>query len=254
MIFIESGIAIVYLPLIRRLAPRAQVIYLASDALGAIGQAETIKRAFRSHAGLVDGARLPSPLLRAEIPAGIPTFFIPHGVEKERFAAIGPSPYAAQSRNAVSVGSMLFDPEFFSIAGPMFPDVNFHAIGSGYRKSPSANVFYHPEMPFEETLPFIKHANFAIAPYGAGVEPYLTHTSMKLMQYGYLGVPAVCPDLIAGHGLNRFGYRVGDPESIGAAVRLALGARPYQARDVLDWSDVTNQLVSPIIHNAHALA
>lgn len=245
VILIESGVAIIYLPLLRQLAPDAQIIYLASDALSAIHQAETIKQAFERHAHIVDGARLPSPRLRDDVPASIPCYFIPHGIEKERFAAIGPSPYPADTRNAVSVGSMLFDPSFFSLAAPLFPDVTFHVIGSGHDEPGPANVIFYPEMPFEATLPFIKYADFAIAPYGAGVMPYLTHTSMKLMQYGYLGVPAVCPEVVAGQP-GRFGYERGSSSSIACAIRQAsLPQKGNMPRQVLDWAQVVERILHP---------
>ena len=244
-ILIESGISIIYLPLLRRLAPQAQIIYLASDALDAINQAETIKQAFRRHAHLLDGARLPSPKLRHDIPSRIPCYFIPHGIEKERFAAIGPSPYRPGTRNAVSVGSMLFDRAFFDVAAPQFPDITFHAIGSGHDGPGPANVIYHPEMPFEATLPFIKHADFAVAPYGRGVAPYLTHTSMKLMQYGYLGIPAVCPEVVAGEP-GRFGYVPGSTTSIARAIRQACEhGRRLVPRNALSWAQVVERLLHP---------
>ena len=244
IIFIESGIAIVYLPLLRRLSPRARIVYIASDSLAAINQASTIRRALRRYASLIDGARLPSPLLRSELPASVPCHFIPHGVEPDKFERIGPSPYDAGTRNAVSVGSMLFDPRFFRIAAPLFSDVTFHIIGSGHEEVGPPNVIYYPEMPFADTLPFIKHADFAIAPYGEGVAPYLTHTSMKLMQYGYLGVPAVCPDVIADQP-GRFGYEIGIPSSIRAAVAAALLCKDLPAQSALDWSGVVQRLISP---------
>ena len=244
----------IYLPLLRRLNPRAQILYLASDSLDAIGQAETIKCAFRAHAHLVDSARLPSPYLVSDIPASIPCYYIPHGIQTDRFSAIGPSPYRPGTRNAVSVGSMLFDPEFFRIAGANFPDVTFHVIGSGYAGEGMRNVIYYPEMPFETTLPFIKHSNFAIAPYGMGVEPYLTHTSMKLMQYGYLGVPAVCPEVVAGGVPGRFGYRHDAVETIKGAIASALACGPLRPRCVLEWREVVQRLINPLSYADTRLA
>ena len=243
-IFVESGIGIMYLPLLRRLNPTGQIIYMASDSLGAINQADTIKRAFQRYAHFVDSARLPSPFLRDDVPASIPCYFIPHGIEKERFAQNCPSPYRPGTTNAVSVGSMLFDNSFFEIAGPAFPDITFHVIGSGHTGPNTANVLYYDEMPFEATLPYLKHATFAIAAYGEGVAPYLTHISMKLMQYGFLGLPAVCPEVVAGEGLGRVGYFAKDTSSIDAAISKTLNVR-WLGADCLDWNGVTTRLLRP---------
>lgn len=252
VIFVESGIALTYLPLLRRLAPQAAIVYLASDSLDTINQATPIRTALRDFAGMIDRAAVPSPLLRADVPASIPCHYVPHGIEKARFAAIGPSPYQIGTINAVSVGSMLFDPDFFRIAAPRFPAFTFHVIGSGHTGPMPGNVILHSEMPFEATLAFIKHADVAIAPYRGGGAPYLAHTSMKLMQYAYLGLPAVCPDLVAGID-GRFGYRNNDADSIEAAVAAASASRRIR-HEALDWSEVTARLLRPNLFADAAIA
>lgn len=245
IVFAESGISLIYIPLIRRLNPRAQIIYMASDSLDTIHQAGPIKRAMAGNAPSIESARVPSPYLATEIPSAIKCYYIPHGIDKNEFGNIGPSPFLPGSRNAVSVGSMLFDPGFFEIAGKLFPEVMFHVIGSGYSAPIADNVRLYPQMPFAQTLPFLKHCDFAIAPYGPGVAPYLTHTSMKLMQYNYLGVPAVCPESIVGQGLGRFGYRGNDPVSIRHAIEQALAVARIVPIRHLSWAEVTDRLLKP---------
>jgi 2-beta-glucuronyltransferase len=245
IIFVESGMSIIYVPLIKRLNPEIQIVYMASDSLDAIRQADAIKQAFIRNAAAIDSARVPSPHLARDIPGDIPRYYIPHGIDKARFERIGPSHFAPGSVNAVSVGSMLFDPTFFEMAGRLFPNVTFHVIGSGYAGTGPGNVRYYAEMPFEKTLPFLKHCTFAIAPYGPSVEAYLSHTSMKLTQYNYLGIAAVCPVAIAGEGMGRFGYRPGDRDTIQAAINEALCAPPIVPHRHLSWSEVTDRLLDP---------
>lgn len=239
IILVESGMSIIYVPLIKRLNPMAQIIYMASDSLDAIGQAGAIKDALKANAALVDRARAPSPYLAKDIPREIPCYYIPHGIDKQRFEKIGPSPYAPGSLNAVSVGSMLFDASFFETAGRLFPNITFHVIGSGYTGATLDNVHYYSEMPFEETLPFLKHSSFAVAPYGRDVDEYLTHTSMKLMQYNYLGIPAVCPEIVVGSDYGRFGYDPQRPQTIKTAIEKALQSRSLVSQPQLDWRQVT---------------
>jgi 2-beta-glucuronyltransferase len=138
---------------------------------------------------------------------------------------------------------MLFDPCFFEAAGELFPNVTFHVIGSGYAGTGPENVRYYREMPFEATLPFLKHCNFAIAPYGPGVDAYLTHTSMKLMQYNYLGKPAVCPQAVAGCGFGRFGYDPEKAHTISQAIENALEHGAFAPKPHLDWAEVTQLIV-----------
>jgi 2-beta-glucuronyltransferase len=243
VVLLESGISIIYIPLIKRINPKVRIIYLASDSLDAIGQADAIKEAFKANAASIESARVPSPYLARDIPREIPCYYIPHGIDKAEFERIGPSPYALGSLNAVSVGSMLFDPGFFETAVRLFPNITFHVIGSGYAGAAPANVHYYPEMPFEETLPYLKHSSFAVAPYGPGVDAYLTHTSMKLMQYNYLGIPAVCPQIVAGSGYHRFGYDPQQPQTIMTAIQNALEHKSFVPQPQLDWKQVTQLIL-----------
>jgi 2-beta-glucuronyltransferase len=87
MVLVESGISIIYIPLIKRLNPNVRIIYMASDSLDAIGQAAAIKDAFTESATLIDRARVPSPYLAKDIPQEIPCYYIPHGIDKQRFFA-----------------------------------------------------------------------------------------------------------------------------------------------------------------------
>jgi 2-beta-glucuronyltransferase len=243
IVFVESGISIIYLPLIKRLNPNVRIIYLASDSLDTIGQAGAIKDALRANADLIDGARVPSPYLARDLPRQVPCYYIPHGIDKAQFERIGTSPFSPGSVNAVSVGSMLFDPGFFESAGKLFPNITFHVIGSGYAGAGPHNVRYYPEMPFEKTLPFLKYSAFAIAPYRSGVAPYLTHTSMKLMQYNYLGIPAVCPEIVTGAGYGRFGYDPERPQTIKTAIENALDSGGLAPQPQLDWRQVTRLIM-----------
>jgi len=96
--------------------------------------------------------------------AGNKRFLVPLGIHPPDFEEIGPSPYSAQL-NAVSVGSMLFDPGFFLYAAAEFPHIEFHIIGCGTTFAAPNNVHIYSEMPFKDTLPFVKHASFGIAAY-----------------------------------------------------------------------------------------
>jgi 2-beta-glucuronyltransferase len=142
---------------------------------------------------------------------------------------------------------MLFDPNFFEVAAPAFPDITFHILGAGKRANSlqMPNVFVRGETPFQETLSYIKHADAGIAAYqGARVSPYLADTSMKLMQYGAYGLPAICPGVAVGQHAGRFGYTPGDRASIIAAVAAALAHGRFIGEVQPTWEEVTSQLLS----------
>jgi 2-beta-glucuronyltransferase len=183
------------------------------------------------------------------------TYIVPLGIDREQFASIGPSPYSG-GINAVTVGSMLFDRSFFEQAAPRFPDVQFHLIGTGEPFAAPANVHHYKEMPFKATLPYLKHADFGIAAYKPQANSgYLAQSSLKLMQYEYLGLPAVCPDYAAGANPHRFGYACGDESGIVTAVRQALThGRFAGATAVLSWEEVAQRMLAPELYGDTAVA
>ncbi|QRX81264.1 hypothetical protein [Glaciimonas sp. PAMC28666] len=248
VVVFESGIAPIFFDLVRRLNPRARTIYLASDDLNTINVASYVKGTFARVGPEMDALCLTSRLMADGMPSRDNCYVVPHGFDYSVEDYADPSPYGP-GLHAVSVGSMLFDPGFFVVASAMFPEVTFHVIGSGAGAEPGygTNVVVHDEMPHRTTLPYIKHATIGIAPYRAAEVPrYLSDTSMKLMQYDFFRLPAVCPEAIAGDYPSRFGYIPGDADSIVHAVRGALIApRIPPKRTPLRWSEVVERLLAP---------
>ena len=248
-IFFESGSAIQFFELAERVNLRARKIYIGSDDLAVIGVADHVARAFERVSPRMTAVCLTSAAMADRVPFGTRNFVVPHGIDHAIAERADPSPYPVDgNRHAVSVGSMLFDRSFFDLAGPMFPDTVFHVIGSGMpdREGLPSNVRVYDEMPHGETLRFIKHADAGIAPYrGDDVPPYLADTSMKMMQYEFFGVPAVCPFAVCGGMASRFGYRSGSADSIANALRAAFAAGRFEPRAFLGWDEVVQRLLEP---------
>ncbi|ANQ85399.1 glycosyl transferase family 1 [Azoarcus olearius] len=243
----ESGIAPIFADLVRRINPRARQIYRASDSLATINVADYVKRRFVKASGDMDVIALLSPQLAGEMPTRDNVFHVPQGFDSSLESHSDPSPYGA-GLHAVSIGSMLFDPAFFEVASRAYPGITFHVIGSGSPRLPGYgdNVRVYGEMKYVETLRYIKHARFGIAPYRSEAVPsYLADSSMKLATYDYFGVPSVCPNAVVGNYASRFGYTPGDEASIVAAIRLALAAPHERQRQCLSWSEVVDRLLDP---------
>ena len=233
--------------LARRINPQARLIYRASDSLSAIDSADYVARALARIAPAMDAIALVSPTMAAEIASRDNVYHIGHGIDPALAEQGDPSPYA-DGVHAVSVGSMLFDPGAIAAASRAFPQIAFHVIGSGYGRQPGYgdNVSVYGEMPHTETLRYIKHARFGIAPYASARLPaYLADSSLKLLQYDFFGVPAICPEAIVGGYASRFGYAPGDAESIASAVRRALAAPRVRSRQPLDWAQTVDRLLDP---------
>lgn len=247
VIIFESGIAPIFFDLAKRINPAAETVYIASDDLDTINVADYVKRTFQRIAPQMTTIRLPSKALAKAMPAGPNLCFIPHGIDHSLVDAAGDSPYGPGT-HAVSVGSMLFDPDFFIYASRRFPDIHFHIIGCGQpaRDEYGANVTVYDEMPHRDTIRYLKHADFGIAPYRSSQVPdYLADTSMKLIQYDFLELPAVCPWAVVGDYDSRIGYTPGDEASIEKAILQALEAPHRSSRKHLDWKAVTDRVLQP---------
>lgn len=247
VIFFESGIAPIFFDLVKQRNPNAKTIYVASDDLATIHVADFVRRTFERIAPKMTALCLKSRFMADGMPASPNRYIIPHGFDFSVADHADPSPYPP-GLHAVSVGSMLFDPDFFVTASHRFPEVTFHVIGSGsgVHQDYGDNVKVYDEMPHRETLPFIKHAGIGIAPYRSrNVPRYLADTSLKLIQYDFFKLPAVCPTAIVGDYATRFGYEPGNDESINAAIAAAFAAPRNSFGKPLLWSQVVQRMLNP---------
>lgn len=248
VILMESGVAPIFFDLIKRLNPDAKIIYRASDALDTIDVARYVSRTFERIASQLDTIVIIGRALAEGIPSKDNLVFVPQAIDPAIEKLGDPSPYG-EGIHAVSIGSMLFDENFFVLASRRFPNIHFHVIGSCKPRHPDygSNVTVYGEMPFEKTVPYIKHANLGIAPYRSQQLPaYLRDTSLKLTQYAYFVLPAICPHFIAADYPNRFGYDIGDEESIAAAINRALNPdRAWEKTTVLNWREVAERMLMP---------
>jgi 2-beta-glucuronyltransferase len=251
VVVVESGLGAMLIERIRALSPAAIISYLASDELATVGVHPFVQTSLEAAVAKLDHVCLPSPRMAKNFAwASDRLFHVPHGLDIADFMdGEGANPYDAPL-NAVSVGSMLFDPQALLYAAKAHPDIRFHVIGAGMRFDAPENVRLYDEMPFKATIPFIRHASIGIAPYrpAPGCD-YLCDTSMKLMQYEYLGIPAVCPDFAAGEREHRFGYVPGDYGSIAQAFAAAKASGPFSPPPFLAWDDVAQRLVNPRAFN-----
>lgn len=246
-IIIESSVAAIFLKRIRKLNPNVRLIYYATDRLDTHGAHPYVVQQLMRHGHLIDHCSVRSAQMTFDFDWSNGRLFLaPFGIHAGDFESIGPSPYTGL-RNAVSVGSGLFDPEFFKHVAPLFPDVDFHVIGCGTEFQAPKNVYIYPEMAFRDTLPYLKHATIGLAPYRAApAADYIADTSLKLAQFEYLGLPSVCPEFAAGGRPHRMAYRLDDTTSMCDAIKAALAMVGKLApRDFLSWEDVASRVLEP---------
>ncbi|WP_242154740.1 hypothetical protein [Sphingomonas sp. BAUL-RG-20F-R05-02] len=245
-VVVESSVAAIFIPRIRKLSPNAKIIYYATDRLDTVGTHPTVQRQLISNAALLHHVSLRSAKMASDFQWAADRLYLAEfGIHPQDFEGIGPSPYSSRP-TVVSVGSMLFDRQFFEKMPALFPDIDFHVIGCGEQISTAGNLYIYDEMPFKETLPYVKHATVGVAPYRAapGVE-YLADSSLKLAQYELFGLPAICPDFAVGNVSSRSGYTPGDAGSMHAATLRALSMTgAVTPRQFPTWREVADGILN----------
>jgi 2-beta-glucuronyltransferase len=244
-IIVESGIAPVFIQRLRDQAPTAKLIYRAADLLDTAGVHPRIQHILERDAAEID---LVVVVARDMLPhfEQFPgrKLLVMHGVDRAQLEAKTENPYATP-RNIVTVGSMLFDATVVRAAASALPQWTFHLIGTPQGPF-AANVRQYGEMPFSDTLRYLHHADVGLAPYrrGPGAE-YLVDSSLKLLQFSAMGLPAACPGFAASDRPLRFGYDPDQPDTAAAAL-LAAAQAPRTSVSIPDWADVAHRLMDAL--------
>lgn len=249
LIVIESGTPVVFLDLVRRLNPRAKLLYFCRDLLRSVGAAPYLREVEARGIGLFDSVCVPSRRLGEMLPSGGKVHFVPQGIEGAVFDRAEVSPYPEGSRNAVAVGDMLFDQVSVEAMAAAAPDVTFHLFGIRWRGDAPANIRVHGEQSFETLAAYIRHADIGLAPYRVNSsEVYLAELSLKLLQYGYCRLPVLLPDIIPVSRGNEITYSLEGSNDwrgiVGAA--LALPHSEAYRHGILTWDDVARQTLTTV--------
>jgi len=244
-VLLESGTSICFFDAIRRINERAGIVYFRRDRMDTIGGSQYLVELERRLAPKFDFVSAISPRMAADLPATTRVKYLPQGLRKSSFDECKISPYPVGSRNGIVVGDMLFDSEALAALAHNNPHVTFHLFGNGLSGDFSDNVKCYGERPFDETVPYIKFANFGIAPYRmTEKERYLVESSLKLLQYSYCLLPILAPELLSGVRTNIITYNQdGEEDWAGVMERVLTARRSLAWRDgILSWEEVAAKL------------
>ncbi|MGG6893961.1 polysaccharide biosynthesis protein GumK [Rhizobium sp. BR 315] len=247
LVLAESGSALAFFGQIKKLNPKARTLYFCRDLLRSIGAAPVLQDIQATEIGRFDAVCVPSERLGALLPHGGRVRVIPQGVDAALFDREQPSPYRPGTRNAISIGNMLFDQASVAAMATAAPDVNFHVFGAAWSGWAPPNVVIYGEKDFESIVPYLQHADFGIAPYRLTEnEVYLAESSLKLAQYSYCGLPILLPDLVPFARANGIAYCLDGEaawrEKIDAA--LAMQRSPVFRDGIMTWDEVARQTLS----------
>jgi 2-beta-glucuronyltransferase len=227
---VESCAGVSLIPRIRQIHPRIKLIYRASDDLPSLGAPPLLCRLEREVLREFDWVSAPcQPLLdrlRRDGARAASSSVNYHGVDTEAFDRLRPedNPYTS-SHNAVYVGISTLDQEWVRQACRLVPHWHFHLIGPFAHHVKAVNVHYYGEMPFRDTVRYIRFAEYGLHTLKA--EPALwTYTdTLKVQQYAYCNLPTIAPSELHAPHRSFFQYTRNDCSSILATLKAAENAR-----------------------------
>lgn len=243
MIF-ESTPGLVLFERFKRLNPAGRFVYRVSDDLRLLKRHPVILEAEQRFAPQFDLVSTPSEYIYRKF-AHLPSAGLHyHGLNKDVFNQPCPDPYAPGATNAVFVGNAHFDHDFLERASRLFPDWHFAIIGPLGTLLQRPNITTYGELPFAETIPYIKYADVGLhtLAYSPGAESFTD--SLKVHQYTYCHLPVVAPDFLKTSRRNLFYYTPGSDASIQTALQdsLAFDRVSFSPPEMRSWNDLAEIL------------
>jgi len=225
-IVFESTLALLFFEQVKLINPKAYMIYRMSDDIEKLGLAKKVIAYERKILNQFDLVSVPTKSMLDKFillsPNNVRLHY--HGIDKASYDFCTESPYTSNLINHVFVGNSYLDENFIKIASELFPDHNFHIIGPFKKFIKRKNVIFYGQLPFEETIPYVKFASsgLQIRKNAKNVAETLAD-SLKVLQYTYCKLPIIAPSVIpAYHRKNFFYYEYNDKNSIKKCINNAL--------------------------------
>lgn len=248
LIIFESTPALLLFDRFKRLAPAARFVYRISDDLHVLKNHPVVLDAEARIAPKFDLLSAPSQYIYERWKHLPRCRLHRHGIARDLFDAAGSasSPYNGRWRtNVVFVGTNRFDDSVVAAAARQFPEWGFHLIGP-LRHVPGGlpNVIEYGELPFAQTVAFLKHADVGLYPmtHMDGAEVF--QDSLKVIQYTYCRLPIVAPNYLSSQRPHVMAYDPRDERSIAAALEraIAFDRTAISTDDIRSWDDLAAEL------------
>ncbi len=254
LLIFDSSYGLLLFDRFREVNPRARLVYRVSDDLALAGNHPILLETETRILPHFHRVSVPCASIRRRLGAAPNVAVHAHGVAKELFDQPTANPYGRPGPHALFVGRYWFDHDFVRRAARLMPDWQFHIVGPIAPQDGAANVHFHGELPFAQTVPYLRHADIGLQPLAGLPSVEVFSDSLKVHQYTYCRLPIVAPEEMCGGRSHFFGYRPGDDGSIRAAL---LAARAFDRgrvpRDAVPgWDDLARELAAPVTFNARA--
>lgn len=224
--------------------PEARFVYRVSDDLRMLRRNPVVLEAEERNVPLFDLVSTPSEFLYQRF-SHLPNASLQyHGIDKEAYDRPTDTPYRKAGPHCVFVGISLLDLDFLERASRICPEFSFHILGPFTGLPKRDNVFIYGEIPFEETIPFVKHADVGLhtRSYMPGSES-LTD-SLKVHQYTYCQLSIVAPEFLKSSRAHMFYYKPGNDETILTALASALqfDRTTIKIDNIVSWDQLAQAL------------
>lgn len=248
-IIFESTPALLFFQDVRKINPKAKLIYRMSDDLEVLKIARKVIEYEKEILKKFDLVSVPTKIMYDKYsktsPNNVKLHF--HGIDKELYDKCKLSPYKEGTINHVFVGNSYLDENFLYIASESFPNHLFHIIGAFKKNIKRKNVIYYGQMLFEKTIPYVKFAST-----GLQIRSNIRNAaktladSLKVLQYTYCKLPIIAPSVIpAHHRKNFFYYEYDNKDSIRRCIENALNFdKNIFCEDIYSWDELIEALIN----------
>lgn len=225
VIIVEAGTPLAWIPRLRRTAPGAELVFLASD-LPSGDQGQRLVHFLERHAASIDRivVTAPSSIEHCSAYAGRVDVMVPGRHPAFDVPKVA-SPYDGNAPNILAIAPTRFDRAAFHIATTSFPQAVFHLVGAMEETGHGSNVRLHGDLAVHDIVPLLRHATLGLAAMGdesGSARPPRGTSPLDPYPFAHFGIPLICPEDAAGERPLRFGYDPGRSASIRAAVHAGL--------------------------------
>jgi len=253
LIIFESTPAILYFNSIKKICQRAKFIYRVSDDLEFLNCHPYVIFYERKIAEKFDLISVPSDYIFKKFSNYSHTILHYHGIQKELFEKEykKPDTYKNFEINIIFIGNSYFDEKFIHIAANLFPTWGFHIIGPFEDNWKRDNVIVYGELPFSETIPFLKFANIGLQTRIIKDGFSSLSDSLKVIQYTWLKLPIIAPFGLNSQRINIFYYHPDREETIKEALLSAINfdRSLIDNTGILSWRELVEELIKEVALN-----
>ena len=248
VIIFESTVGLFLFDMLQKLNPAAKIIYRVSDDLALFDPAKGLIDYEKIIINKFDLISSTSSIITKKIAANMvnPNKIITqyHGINKQKYDQEYLNPYDKTKKNLVFIGTGFMDEEFLKIVSNINQDWMFHIIGNLPKPVFSQNIIYYGEMPFDETIPYLKFADVGlqIRSNSKGIETL--EKSLKFIQYTYLKLPIIAPNYMKLTDAHIYSYEH-TKASIENAINQALSFNNkfVDSSMIMSWDEIATEML-----------